>query len=82
MIGAEDKLTRHHKAEVGQFKNWVDFILQLENYKYSHRNLIISLTEKSTDEENPQRHIDDRGGDVDEPVGEEGGYPQEDYVIN
>lgn len=31
MIGAEDKLTRHHKAEVVQFKNWVDFILQLEN---------------------------------------------------
>lgn len=28
-----------------------------------------SLTKKGTDEENPQRHIDDRWGDVDEPVG-------------
>lgn len=41
-----------------------------------------SLTKKGTDEENPQRHIDDRRGDVDEPVGKKGGYPQEDDVID
>lgn len=41
-----------------------------------------SLTKKGTDEENPQRHIDDRWGDVDKPVGKKGGYPQEDDVID
>ena len=40
------------------------------------------LTKKGTEEENPQRHVDDRRGDVDEPVGKEGGDPQEDDVIN
>lgn len=41
-----------------------------------------NLTKKSTNEENPQRHIDDGGGDVDEPIGKKGGYPQEDDVID
>lgn len=39
-------------------------------------------TQKGSDEENPQRHIDNGRGDVDEPVGEKGGYPQEDDVID
>lgn len=40
------------------------------------------LTQKCTNEENPQRHIDDRWGDVDEPVWKKRGYPQEDDVID
>lgn len=40
------------------------------------------LTKKSTNEEDPQRHIDDRGGNVDEPVREERRYPQEDDVVD
>lgn len=40
------------------------------------------LTKEGTDEEDPQRHIDDGGGNVDKPVGEERGYPQEDDVID
>lgn len=40
------------------------------------------LTEKGTNEENAQRHIDDRGSDVDKPVGKEWGYPQENDVID
>lgn len=40
------------------------------------------LTEKGTKEEDPQRHIDDRGGNVDKPVREERRYPQENYVVD
>lgn len=40
------------------------------------------LTEEGTNEEDPQRHIDDRGSDVDKPVREERSYPQEDDVVN
>lgn len=40
------------------------------------------LTKKGTNEENPQRHIDDGWGDVDEPVGKKGGDPQEDDVVD
>lgn len=40
------------------------------------------LTKEGPDEEDPQRHIDDGGGNVDKPVGEERGYPQEDDVID
>lgn len=39
-------------------------------------------TQEGTNEEDPQRHIDDRGGNVDKPVGQEWGYPQEDDVID
>lgn len=41
-----------------------------------------TLTEKGTNEEDPQRHIDDRGGNVDKPVREERSYPQEDDVVD
>lgn len=40
------------------------------------------LTEEGADEERPQRHVDDGGGDVDEPVGEERRDPQEDDVVD
>lgn len=40
------------------------------------------FTKEGTNEEDPQRHIDDGGGNVDKPVGEERGYPQEDDVID
>lgn len=43
---------------------------------------VSSLTKKGADEENPQRHIDDRRGDVDEPVRQKGGDPQEDDVVD
>lgn len=43
---------------------------------------VSSLTKKGADEENSQRHIDDRRGDVDEPVRQKGGDPQEDDVVD
>lgn len=41
-----------------------------------------SLTEEGADEERPQRHVNDGGGDVDEPVGEKRCDPQEDDVVD
>lgn len=41
-----------------------------------------SLTKEGTDEERPQRHIDDGWGDVDEPVGKKRRDPQEDDVVD
>lgn len=41
-----------------------------------------NLTKKSAQEEDTQRHINDRWGDVDEPVRKEGSYSQKNDVIN
>lgn len=62
-----------------QVSQWIQIIQQII-YRQSEGMDI--LTKKGTEEENPQRHVDDRRGDVDEPVGKEGGDPQEDDVIN
>lgn len=57
-----------------QVRHWI-----MKETKIKHSR---SLTKKGADEENPQRHIDDRWCDVDKPVGKKGGYPQEDDVID
>lgn len=41
-----------------------------------------NLTKKSAQEEDTQRYINDRWGDVDEPVWKEGSYSQKNDVIN
>lgn len=58
---------------------WASTRIYIKNIKYRK---IECLTEKGADKENPQRHVDDRGSDVDEPVGKKGGYSQEDDVID
>lgn len=42
----------------------------------------IDLTEKGAQEEDTQRHINDRWGDVDEPVWKERSYSQKNDVID
>lgn len=72
------QMTAAPLLSIGQVKHRWD-TEQWRKPKIKHSS---NLTKKGTDEENPQRHIDDRWGDVDEPVGKKGGYPQENDVID